>query len=276
MTGFPRVAIIGGTAALLLGASLALSSALPVSGASQIQPTKIRTKCNSANPCQQFTNNGDGPALQANSTGSTYEASTGALQGIGIGVAGVYGNSVFNAGGLFVSGDGSVEGALGAVQTGLSGNLLYAEDSYNQDFFSVDYLGNGYFTNTVDATKYNTHHATRDGEVRAFAAESTRETIEDTGTSRLVNGEGAVRFDSALANVIDMRQGYQVFLTPDGETRGLYIARKSEGGFIVREIEHGRSSIEFDYRLVAHPVGSTNERLPFVNLKTMPFKGPFR
>lgn len=85
-----------------------------------------------------------------------------------------------------------------------------------------------------------------------------------------------VRFDSALANVIDIRQGYQVFLTYDGETRGLFVARKYEGGFIVREVEHGRSSIEFDYRVVAHPVGSANERLPVVTLKTMPLKEPLR
>jgi len=36
---------------------------------------------------------------------------------------------------------------------------------------------------------------------------------------------------------------------------------------VVREAEHGRSSIYFDYRVVAHPVGSTTARLPQLNIK---------
>jgi len=121
-----------------------------------------------------------------------------------------------------------------------------------------------------------THLRTRGGDVRAFNSESTRATIEDTGTARLVAGEGTVRFDSALAEAIDMQQGYQVLLTPDGDTRGLYVAQKYQGGFIVRETEHGRSSIYFDYRIVAHPVGSNGERLPAVSIKKLSVNEPGR
>jgi len=113
-----------------------------------------------------------------------------------------------------------------------------------------------------------TNQRTRDGgRLGTFGTQSTRATIEDTGTSRLMNGEGAVRFDAAFARTLDLRQGYQVFLTPDGDTRGLYVAAKYEGGFIVRETEHGRSSIDFDYRVVAHPYGANEARLPELNLK---------
>jgi hypothetical protein len=135
--------------------------------------------------------------------------------------------------------------------------------------FSVDGGGNGYFSATVDATAYYTHLRASGGDIRAFNAVSTRATIEDTGTARLENGAGAVRFDSALARSIDTRQGYQVFLTPDGDTRGLYVAAKYDAGFIVRETEHGRSSIYFDYRVVAHPVGSNSERLPAVTEQSL-------
>lgn len=83
-----------------------------------------------------------------------------------------------------------------------------------------------------------------------------------------MNGETAVRFDQAFAATLDLRRGYQVLLTPDGETRGLYVAAKYEGGFIVRENERGRSTVDFDYRVVAHPVGASDARLPRLNLKS--------
>ena len=106
---------------------------------------------------------------------------------------------------------------------------------------------------------------------QAFSSESTRATIEDTGRARLEGGEGAVRFDSAFASTIDAARGYQVFLTPNGETRGwLYVAEKYEGGFIVREGLHGRSSVYFDYRVVAHPYGASDARLPQLQIKRPP------
>jgi len=33
-------------------------------------------------------------------------------------------------------------------------------------------------------------------------------------------------------------------------------------GFQVSETQRGRSSLEFDYRIVAHPLGATADRLP--------------
>ena len=91
--------------------------------------------------------------------------------------------------------------------------------------------------------------------------------MEDTGTARLLNGAGAVHFDPAFASTINASRGYQVFLTPNGDTRGLYVSAKYEGGFMVRENEHGRSSVYFDYRIVAHPYGASDARLPRLNIK---------
>jgi hypothetical protein len=135
--------------------------------------------------------------------------------------------------------------------------------------FEVDSSGNGVFTGSVTADGgFKTAQGARGGPLReAVSPESTRATIEDTGTARLESGEGAVRFDPAFARTIDAARGYQVFLTPNGETRGwLYVTAKYEGGFIVREAEHGRSSVDFDYRVVAHPYGASDARLPRLNI----------
>jgi hypothetical protein len=100
------------------------------------------------------------------------------------------------------------------------------------------------------------------GQVQGSVALAPRTTIEDSGTARMSGGVGVVRLSPDFANTLDLRQGYQVFLTPDGDNRGLYVSQKYEGGFIVRESEHGRSTLEFDYRVLGHPVGASQQRLP--------------
>jgi len=273
MNGIKKGAVLAGAGALLLGGSLALSSALPVSGAGQVQPARVRTSCNSTNPCQKFTNSGNGPGLKGISNGSAGSSLTGALEGRGNTVSGVFGFST-NAAGAYFENDNDGYFAMDAFCETSNCSPFNAANLANSTGFSVDSHGNGVFSGTVTATGYITDSRTGGGHVGSFSAQSTRATIEDTGTARLSNGEGAVRFDSALASVIDMHQGYQVFLTPDGETRGLYVAQKYEGGFRVREIEHGRSSIYFDYRVVAHQAGASEARLPALTIKRPPHDNP--
>jgi hypothetical protein len=315
-----RGAVIGGAGALLLGASLALSSATVVSGASQTHPDatmgKTSIKCNSKGArayCLTVQNTRSGNAIAgvaAKGIGVSASGYTGVYgSGTGSNSAGVYGTSpdagvygISNPGygvwGTSSSGDGvygtssSGEGVYGYSATNAggffengtpyfstllvqsddpAGTPLYVYNSVTEDGFVVDQDGDGYFSGNVAATGYITDLRTRGGpRVEAFSPESTRATIEDTGTARLEGGEGAVRFDSAFAGTIDAARGYQVFLTPNGDTRGLYVAAKYEGGFIVRENEHGRSSVYFDYRVVAHPYGASDARLPQLNLKRPP------
>jgi hypothetical protein len=271
MKPFSKAAVLMTGGALLLGTGLALSSVGSVSGASNVQPDKS-TSCVSSKPCIYAINGGKGPGVRGDQTSATLGAlNSGGLIGVGNGANGVYGYSASRNGGFFQN-DASSYITLYA-DGGSDTEYLFEAQSYASGggYAYIDYLGDAYFTGEVDAlggytTVIRSHGAT----IGAFSSESTRATLEDTGTARLMNGEAAVRFDPALAGAVDMRQGYQVFLTPDGETRGwLYVAAKYEGGFIVREAEHGRSSISFDYRVVAHPIGSTTARLPAVTIKKM-------
>jgi hypothetical protein len=52
-----------------------------------------------------------------------------------------------------------------------------------------------------------------------------------------------------------------VFLTPNGDCKGLYVASKTAGGFEVRELGGGTSNISFDYRIVAKRLGFENARM---------------
>ncbi|HYK52810.1 MAG TPA: hypothetical protein VEV38_04710, partial [Candidatus Eremiobacteraceae bacterium] len=99
------------------------------------------------------------------------------------------------------------------------------------------------------------------GEAISYGARSASPTIEDNGTAQLVNGTANVQLDTTFARSIDNRQAYQVMLTPDGDTKGLYMASKSPNGFIVREVQGGHSNISFDYHIYAPSLGQAGERM---------------
>jgi hypothetical protein len=54
---------------------------------------------------------------------------------------------------------------------------------------------------------------------------------------------------------------YHVFVTPNGDCKGLYVAQKSAASFVVRELGGGTSSIAFDYRIMAKRKGFEQARL---------------
>ena len=58
-----------------------------------------------------------------------------------------------------------------------------------------------------------------------------------------------VALDADFAKVIK-RGDYRVFVTPDGDCRGLYIRNRSAARFEVRELGGGKSNVAFSYRIV--------------------------
>jgi|SRR5579862_1363349 len=193
-------------------------------------------------------------------------ANQGAVMGTGTAANGVYGNSTGRNAGYF---ENSTSGffTLYAQATAMGGYPFEATAPGGS--FYVDGSGNGYFTGSVQASAFTMAIRMRDGNhVGTYASQATRAQLEDVGTARIVGGRGVVQFDSAFARTIDFRAGYQVFLTPGGDNRGLYVALKSPGGFEVREAQGGRSTLPFDYRVVARPLGSSGERLPLIRPKS--------
>jgi hypothetical protein len=88
-----------------------------------------------------------------------------------------------------------------------------------------------------------------DGSMRLLhCMESPEHWFEDFGAAKLRRGRAMVKLDVDFAKVIK-RGDYKVFLTPEGDCRGLYV-RKSAAGFEVREFAGGKSSVAFSYRIV--------------------------
>jgi hypothetical protein len=114
----------------------------------------------------------------------------------------------------------------------------------------------------VSGSVLHARHRNRAGQrVVSYASESASATIEDDGTAKISGGVATVRIDARFAALMD-RAWYYVFITPLGDTRGLYVSAKTPLGFVVREAEHGRDTLAFDYRIVAHPRDRTRDRLP--------------
>jgi hypothetical protein len=54
---------------------------------------------------------------------------------------------------------------------------------------------------------------------------------------------------------------YHVFLTPKGDSEGLYVSKETPQGFEVHEQRGGHSNIAFDYRIMAKRIGYEKIRL---------------
>lgn len=97
-------------------------------------------------------------------------------------------------------------------------------------------------------------------QIGLYAVESPENWFEDFGTVRLHHGRAWIKLDQTFTKTVNLNIPYKVFLTPNGNCRGLYIAKKSATGFEVREIGGGRSNVTFDYRIIAKRLNYEKER----------------
>jgi len=85
--------------------------------------------------------------------------------------------------------------------------------------------------------------------------------MEDFGTGSLQQGSMLVKLDPEFAETISNSADYHVFLTPRGDSKGLYVTNVTPTGFEVRESGGGTASIGFDYRIVAKRRGLESQRM---------------
>lgn len=102
-----------------------------------------------------------------------------------------------------------------------------------------------------------------------YAPVETQPTIEDNGEASLSGGSAFVALDPKFANVIDSESPYIVQLTPEGDSKGLYVANRGPTGFTVAESQGGRSNVGFAYRIVAKRYGVRAQRLPMLAVKRL-------
>ena len=194
---------------------------------------------------------------------------------------GVYGADA-SSGGAGVSGyasspSGGTAGVVGQVLSpnGTAGvfinlagqGLILQGISAGNTVFTVDAGGNLQISGnlTVNGTKSSTAKLQDGREVTLYAVESPGNWFEDFGSAELRNGAAWISLESSFAQATNANVPYHVFLAPNGDSSGLYVARKTSTGFEVREHGGGTSTVGFDYRIVARRRGYESLRLAEVN-----------
>jgi len=172
-------------------------------------------------------------------------------------------------GGLFNSdiGEGVVAEAQGSNAEALAaanfgGGPLFRAYAASTEKLDLDNAGNMVIAGTLtqNGTPHDAMRTSNGNRVVMYGPMQAVATVEDVGEAQLSAGQAYVQIDPRLASTMDLRRTYLVFLTPQGDTPGLYVTQKSAAGFLVRE--HGaRSNIVFDYRIVAAPYVSQGARL---------------
>jgi hypothetical protein len=169
---------------------------------------------------------------------------------------GVFGDSGGFPNTYGVAGEGSTAGVFTGCATdghgGTGTDMIIGVNSSAIEHYTVDCSG-------VVSTFLKTRHGMAS---QAYAPSNTLPTLEDEGEAQLVNGSAVVRLDSTFADSISDRSTYLVFITPQGDSRGLYVSHKTLAGFEVHESMGGRSTIAFDYRIVAKPNGIDLAHMP--------------
>jgi hypothetical protein len=159
----------------------------------------------------------------------------------------------------YYSGAGFTDGA----DVNISGDLYISGFIYDNCVLTFPQTS-GADCDDVPSTIRPTSSGTK---VHAYTTTASLPTMEDFGEGQLVNGQAAVPLEHTFASTIDKTRSYLVFITPEGDSHGLFVATKSASGFTVRESMGGHSTLAFQYRIVAHPYGDNSTRLSNVVAK---------
>ncbi len=196
---------------------------------------------------------------------------TGALRGSGTGIwgdtsfnlsgSGVLGTADDTSAGLFVNNSGtdtSSPAIFAENDSTTAGALVFGTFSETKEIgCTIDTSGNLSCAGKVSAIT----SASSGRQVSLHAVQSPENWFEDLGSGALVNGATTIALDSTFAETVNTSVDYHVFLTPNGDCKGLYVSQKSPGSFEVRELGGGQSNVAFDYRIVAKRAGYEKDRL---------------
>ena len=177
-----------------------------------------------------------------------------------------------------VWGDTNVAGAFGVLGTSDNGYAGYFESNGGQTLYAYNDAteASPFFagspggsceidsSGSIDCTGSKNAVVPVDGGTRKVAlsaVEAPENWFEDFGSGQLSEGVAHIQLEPVFAQTVNTGMEYHVFLTPKGDSKGLYVTNETAMGFEVHESAGGRSSIAFDYRIVARRKGYETIRL---------------
>jgi hypothetical protein len=189
--------------------------------------------------------------------------------------AGVWGSSSSNVGVVGSSGTGDGVYGISQSSNGVNGvstsgiGVYGSSPSGTAGRFDGNVLINGVLTVTGQLPPTIAVPGVDGAPRRLYVPAIPEAFYEDVGLGSIVNGVGIVGLDPEFAALIQA-DTYHVFLTPRGNCKGLYVSVQGSNGFEVRELQEGTSSIDFSYRVVAHPKDAPGAPLERVTLPPSP------
>jgi hypothetical protein len=158
--------------------------------------------------------------------------------------------------------NGKAAGVLGFSETGYGGIFITGQAGSNAPWVNSGGLRVvGEIVKTQGEYSEALPHP--DGSQRLLYAPLSPESwYEDFGRARLVAGRAEVELDADFVAVLGIDDdSYHVFLTPEGDTSGLYVSGRDARAFTVCEQQNGTSNVGFSYRVVTKNKHRQPERL---------------
>jgi hypothetical protein len=171
----------------------------------------------------------------------------------------VLGTAAANEAGVFVNYGPYTTLSADSTAESNSGALMFeAYDFSTGDSCKIDVNGNLNCSGEVAGVVKVDGGARK---VALYSMQSPENWFEDFGSGSLSNGAVTIKLDPTFAQTVNTGTEYHVFLTPNGDSKGLYVSQKSATSFEVHEQGGGSSNVAFDYRIVAKRSGYENVRL---------------
>jgi len=171
--------------------------------------------------------------------------------GLGNNGSGYYTLTGIGSGGAFA---GDVCGTYGYASAN-SGNRYGGYFAANGGAYAyIGYNNGGTLRKVMGAGTVNTIVKNTNGELITLTCPEAPESLfQDYGIGQLVNGKAHITIDPDLAININVSPAHplKVFITLEGDCKGVYVTNKSANGFDVIELQGGSASVPFSWQIVA-------------------------
>jgi hypothetical protein len=170
----------------------------------------------------------------------------------------VLGTADTGYGGIFLNGSSETPALVAQNMSAATGSPVFETVGYDGNLCIIDVSANLYCSGSIIGDA-NVDGGAR--QVSLYAMQAAENWFEDAGSGQLSNGSATITLDATFAQTVNTGMDYHVFLTPNGDCKGLYVSQKSPLSFEVHELGGGTSSIAFDYRIMAKRAGFEKLRL---------------
>ena len=154
------------------------------------------------------------------------------------------------SGGAF---NGVSTGATAFYTTGGAGTSFYGADAFGASWSFGQWTGAAYRKVTGNGTVSTIAKGLNNERLIMNCPESPENLYMDYGHGKLINGIAKIIIDPILSKniIVDAEHPLKVFVQLEGDCNGVFVTNKTSSGFEVKELQNGKSNVDFTYSIVA-------------------------